>query len=215
MTATLIVPNGIVSRVGLRRSENKVWFYDGWQEFMERFGIGVGYFLVFRYQGNSAFSVYIFNLPSSEINYQSNALSSNVSASHSRQYHIFSDMEDDDSEYGDQLTLNRNVHASGLHTLFTASKCNSSGNYGSEGNMHQFRGYNISQAGNQSTRDIGVQFDIAELKNSLNALWYPDGGSQKPKKRGRKRLKMDPSKFFELRLLSNILVSSFALNLSS
>ncbi|KAL5788441.1 hypothetical protein ACOSP7_005390 [Xanthoceras sorbifolium] len=159
MAATLTVPNGYVSRVGLRRLDNKVWFYDGWQEFMERFSIGVGYFLVFRYQGNSAFNVYIFNLPSSEINYQSNALSSTVAANHSRQYHIFAEMEDDDSEYSDQLTLNKNINSPGLQNLFSGSKYNNSINYASEGNLHQFR----------------------------------DGGSQKLKKAGRKKRKIDPN----------------------
>ncbi|KAK2665187.1 hypothetical protein Ddye_003761 [Dipteronia dyeriana] len=193
MVATLTVPNGNVSRVGLRRAENKVWIIDGWQDFMERYSIGVGYFLVFRYQGNSAFNVYIFNLPSSEINYQSNSLGSTVAANHSRQYHIFAEMEDDESENADQLSLNKNVNSPGLQNLFSGSKHNNNINYASEGNLHQFRGYGNSQAGNQSTRDVGVQFDIIELKNSLNALYSPDGGSQKLKKAGRKKRKIDPN----------------------
>ncbi|KAK0580857.1 hypothetical protein LWI29_007150 [Acer saccharum] len=110
MVATLTVPNGNVSRVGLRRVENKVWIIDGWQDFMERYSI---------------------------------------------------EMEDDESENADQLSLNKNVNSPGLQNLFSGSKHNNNINYASEGNLHQFRGY--------------------------------DGGSQKLKKAGRKKRKIDPN----------------------
>ncbi|KAL9309128.1 hypothetical protein AtNW77_Chr1g0048681 [Arabidopsis thaliana] len=41
---------------GLRKANNKIWFQDGWQEFVNRFSIRIG----FRYK----VTVYIFNLSS-------------------------------------------------------------------------------------------------------------------------------------------------------
>ncbi|XP_017971809.1 PREDICTED: B3 domain-containing transcription factor VRN1 isoform X4 [Theobroma cacao] len=56
VAAALTVPDGHVWRVGIKKADNKVWFQEGWQEFVERYYIRVGYFLIFRYEGNSAFS---------------------------------------------------------------------------------------------------------------------------------------------------------------
>ncbi|XP_022749180.1 B3 domain-containing transcription factor VRN1-like isoform X3 [Durio zibethinus] len=56
IAAALTVPDGHVWRVGIKKADNKVWFQEGWQEFVERYYIRVCYFLVFRYEGNSAFS---------------------------------------------------------------------------------------------------------------------------------------------------------------
>lgn len=162
--ATLIVPNGIVSRVGLRRLDGKVWFYDGWQEFMERYFIRVGYFLVFRYEGNSAFNVYIFNLPSSEINYQPNALSNFEVPNHSKQYHIFAEMEDDDSEYVDQPTINKTFNPPSFQNLLNSSKLSNSVNGAGEANLQRLK-----------------------VK-----LYSQDGETPKLKKPGRKR-KIDPN----------------------
>ncbi|KAL4318218.1 hypothetical protein GQ457_18G016760 [Hibiscus cannabinus] len=41
---------------GIKKADKKVWFQEGWQESLERYYICVGYVLVFRYEGNSAFS---------------------------------------------------------------------------------------------------------------------------------------------------------------
>ncbi|KAE8706592.1 B3 domain-containing transcription factor VRN1 [Hibiscus syriacus] len=73
VAAALTVPDGHVWRVGIKKTDNKVWFKEGWQEFVERYYIRVGYFLIFRYEENSVFRVSIFNLYNSEINYQTNA----------------------------------------------------------------------------------------------------------------------------------------------
>ncbi|GMJ06849.1 REPRODUCTIVE MERISTEM 39, REDUCED VERNALIZATION RESPONSE 1 [Hibiscus trionum] len=86
VAAILSVRDGHVWRVGVRKADNKVWFQEGWQEFVERYYIRVGYYLVFRYEGNSCFSVSIFNLCNSEINNQSN---------HGKQY-PFEELEDDE-----------------------------------------------------------------------------------------------------------------------
>ncbi|XP_057439828.1 B3 domain-containing transcription factor VRN1-like isoform X2 [Lotus japonicus] len=95
--ATLTVPDGNVWRVGLKKADNRIWFVDGWQEFVQRYTIGVGYFLVFLYEGNSSFIVHIFNMSTSEVNYQSAVRSHNEGPIITNYHHIFDDMEDTDS----------------------------------------------------------------------------------------------------------------------
>jgi hypothetical protein len=67
--ATLAVPNGHFWQVGLEKANREIWFHDGWQEFMEHHSIDYGYFLVFRYEGNSKFHVLVFDNTSTEIQY--------------------------------------------------------------------------------------------------------------------------------------------------
>lgn len=66
----LEVPNGVVWNVKLQKDTNgMVWLKEGWNKFKEYYSIGIGYFLLFRYKGNSQFCVFIFDLTSSEIEY--------------------------------------------------------------------------------------------------------------------------------------------------
>ncbi|KAL5788446.1 hypothetical protein ACOSP7_005395 [Xanthoceras sorbifolium] len=67
--ATLTVPNGRVWHVGLAKDGGKIWFYDGWHEFVEYHSISAGYFLVFRYEKISIFNVLIFDITTCEIRY--------------------------------------------------------------------------------------------------------------------------------------------------
>lgn len=144
VAATLMVPNGNVSRVGLKRVDNKIWFYDGWQEFMERYSIRIGYFLVFKYEGHSSFNVHIYNLPSSEINYHSNPYSRAEAPYHSKQYRIFEEMEDDDSEFVDHSTLNETFNSPAPQNLLASSKYKNDINYAGEVNLHRSKGSEIS-----------------------------------------------------------------------
>ncbi|GFY95663.1 hypothetical protein Acr_10g0010480 [Actinidia rufa] len=75
--ATLTTPNGCVWQVGLKKIDGKVWFTNGWHEFVERQSIHVGYLLIFTYDGNLSFRVNIYNMATAEIKYQGNALTSN------------------------------------------------------------------------------------------------------------------------------------------
>ncbi|XVF67655.1 hypothetical protein PTKIN_Ptkin10aG0138800 [Pterospermum kingtungense] len=128
VAAALTVPDGHVWRVGIRKADNKVWFQEGWQEFVERYYIRVGYFLIFRYEGNSAFSVSIFNLYNSEINYQSNAVLG-TQYNHGRQY-PFEELEDDE------------CISPALQNLFGGSKPNNCVNWSGEVNLHAAKGVN-------------------------------------------------------------------------
>ncbi|KAB1199848.1 B3 domain-containing transcription factor VRN1 [Morella rubra] len=67
--ATLTVPNGQIWQVGLEEAQSKIWFQEGWRDFVEHHSIDHGYFLVFRYEGNSNFSVLVFDQTSTEIQY--------------------------------------------------------------------------------------------------------------------------------------------------
>ncbi|XP_022158241.1 B3 domain-containing protein At4g01580-like [Momordica charantia] len=65
----LKVANGAEWKVGVEKSNGKVWFEKGWQQFVEFYSIGVGYFLTFRYETNACFHVTIFDPSASEIEY--------------------------------------------------------------------------------------------------------------------------------------------------
>ncbi|GAB2285206.1 hypothetical protein Dimus_019657 [Dionaea muscipula] len=68
--ARLTVPHtGIVLEVELVKSGDQLWLRRGWDKFMKGFSIGYGYFLVFRYEGNSRFHVIIFDLSATEVEY--------------------------------------------------------------------------------------------------------------------------------------------------
>ncbi|KAH9626878.1 hypothetical protein KSS87_002278 [Heliosperma pusillum] len=66
----LTVPTGETHQVKLVKDNNKLWFRDGWEQFVDRFSIGFGYFMVFSYDGNSNFKVNVFDLTACEISYQ-------------------------------------------------------------------------------------------------------------------------------------------------
>ncbi|KAK2978379.1 hypothetical protein RJ640_016481 [Escallonia rubra] len=72
--AKLVVPNGCVWDVGLEKADKMLWLHDGWKQFMEHHSIGCGYFLLFKYKGNSTFNVVVFDLGACEIHYPTYAL---------------------------------------------------------------------------------------------------------------------------------------------
>ncbi|KAL4347030.1 hypothetical protein GQ457_17G003130 [Hibiscus cannabinus] len=67
--ATLTVPDGRRWLVELWRDNQRIWLDSGWNAFVEYYSISIGYFLVFKYEGNSQFDVSVYNLKASEINY--------------------------------------------------------------------------------------------------------------------------------------------------
>ncbi|XP_057445165.1 B3 domain-containing transcription factor VRN1-like [Lotus japonicus] len=207
--ATLTVPDGTVWRVGLKKADNRIWFADGWQEFVQRYTIGIGYFLVFMYEGNSSFIVHIFNMSTSEVNYQSAVRSRNEGPVFTNYHHIFVEMEDTDSfefmdsspsnltpgslqnkVFGgsvDQLTPGKN-QSPALQNLFNGGSKLNRVNWGDSGSP--FPSKDANSQGNHSTRDIGVQFNAVEFKRSTEELKlrYPNNeeGVSKTVKRKRK-----------------------------
>ncbi|WJX63573.1 hypothetical protein P8452_48442 [Trifolium repens] len=67
--ATITVPDGCVWKMELKKSDENVFFCNRWQEFVEYYSIGYGCYLSFKYEGNSKFSVIIFDATSVEICY--------------------------------------------------------------------------------------------------------------------------------------------------
>lgn len=67
--AKLAVPDGRVWQVGLTKFGRKIWFHQGWQNFVESQSISAGYFLLFKYEKNSIFRVLIFDMTACEIDY--------------------------------------------------------------------------------------------------------------------------------------------------
>ncbi|KAK4794991.1 hypothetical protein SAY86_012985 [Trapa natans] len=145
--ATLHVSDGHIWRVGVRKADNKFWFYDGWEEFSDHYSISMGYFLIFRYEGNSIFNVYIYNLTTSEISYQPHGRgpASGEQYHQVRRYMPWNEMEDEESSDAldvtpqyraipdplkktensssnvDQLSLNQSFNPTPLQSLFNGN----------------------------------------------------------------------------------------------
>ena len=67
--AFLTIPTGMKWIVKLTKRDGEVWFQNGWREFANCHALTVGSLLVFRYEGNSGFSVLIFDATATEIEY--------------------------------------------------------------------------------------------------------------------------------------------------
>ncbi|RZB74315.1 B3 domain-containing transcription factor VRN1-like isoform X1 [Glycine soja] len=205
---TLSVPDGSVWRVGLKKADNKYWFLDGWKEFVKHYSISIGYLLVFKYEGKSSFSVHIFNLATSEINYQSATRSSNEGLHFTNRLKLFEEMEDEDSiEISDsspshlapsslqnqaltgsvdKMMPGKSYTPPALQNLFNGSKLNSI-NWGEGGNAHSSRIANSLD--NRLTRDIGLQFNAVEFKRSTEELKLRASMEERMKKTTRKKRK--------------------------
>ncbi|KAI4357356.1 hypothetical protein L6164_001309 [Bauhinia variegata] len=63
------LPNGGKWEMNWTMHDGQIWFENGWKEFVKFYSISVGYFLVFKYDGNSHFQVLIFDTSCLEIAY--------------------------------------------------------------------------------------------------------------------------------------------------
>ncbi|CAJ1932821.1 unnamed protein product [Sphenostylis stenocarpa] len=205
--ATLTVPDGSVWRIGLKKADSRIWFVDGWQDFIQRYSITVGYFLVFMYEGNSSFIVHIFNLSTSEINYQSAMRNHNEGPCFANYHHIFDEMEDVDSldlssPYLTSGTLQNKgfagsldplasgkSHTPALQNLFNGGSKLNRVNWGDSGSAYSSKGANSQ--GSQSTRDIGVQFNAVEFKRSTEELKLRYSNEEAVNKTAKKKRKSD------------------------
>ncbi|KAL9239752.1 hypothetical protein vseg_014044 [Gypsophila vaccaria] len=105
----LMVPTGETWKVTLTKEDNKLWFHDGWHDFVENYSIDYGYFMMFIYEGNLRFSVHVFDLTTCEISYHGKKESCH---DRSGQVQVIpykrktsdgddDDEEDDDEDHGD------------------------------------------------------------------------------------------------------------------
>ncbi|XP_071724891.1 B3 domain-containing transcription factor VRN1-like [Rutidosis leptorrhynchoides] len=66
----LKVPTGAEWKVGFEKSDHgEIWLQSGFFEFMEHYSIVYGHLLVFKYDGNSKFSITIYDSTATEIEY--------------------------------------------------------------------------------------------------------------------------------------------------
>ncbi|KAK7855989.1 b3 domain-containing transcription factor vrn1 [Quercus suber] len=65
--AFLMIPNGTKWTVKLTKCDGEVCFQNGWFEFASCYALTMGHLLVFRYEGNSQFSVLIFNATTTKV----------------------------------------------------------------------------------------------------------------------------------------------------
>ncbi|KAI4357358.1 hypothetical protein L6164_001311 [Bauhinia variegata] len=63
------LPNGVKWKINWKMHDGQIWLENGWKEFVKFYAISIGYFLVFKYEGNSHFQVLIFDTSCLEIVY--------------------------------------------------------------------------------------------------------------------------------------------------
>lgn len=163
-------------------------------------------------------------MKTAEINYQPTALSSTGGSVY--RYQVFEEMEDDDSveilgssptsividslrdkRFGDsanQLMPGKNCTPL-LQNLFNGSKPKNCMSRSDAGNLHLSKGDDL-QAGNESTRDNGLQFNVTELKKTVDEvkLRSPGEDTRSIKKTMRKKRKVNPGKISELNTVCHI-----------
>ncbi|XP_012465039.1 B3 domain-containing transcription factor VRN1 isoform X2 [Gossypium raimondii] len=190
--ATLNVPSGRLWLVELRKENKRVWLDCGWTVFVEYYSICSGYFLVFRYDGNSHFNVHIYNLNASEINYQSNGLNDSREPGHDK--HL-KDVEDGAFA---QILRSQPTSSSSCFLIdddfdecvdHDRKKRKNSTFLDQKNNVDDLR------ATVQSTRDKGIQFNGVELTSAadeggLNFL----NGTQKNTKEIKQEIEPDEYK---------------------
>ena len=190
---TLILPDGGVWYVGLKKADKKLWFFHGWHEFVEYYSIHVGYFLIFTYEGNSNFNVNIFDLTASEINYPSNDLGSckKCLASGGQE------MNDDDHNTGE-------TSGSGPRVSFRKSiydECVDQQPLGIDYNENLRLAKDVDDLQAtfpSSTRDLGIQFNSRELTDpECEVGWLClDATNEKAYRTKAKRKRNEPGNLF-------------------
>ncbi|KAF2296042.1 hypothetical protein GH714_035812 [Hevea brasiliensis] len=68
----LKVPSGAKWQVQLVKCNGEIWLENGWQEFVEYYSLVFGYFLIFEFEQNCHFNVFVFDKSASEIDYPFN-----------------------------------------------------------------------------------------------------------------------------------------------
>lgn len=93
--ATLTVPDDRIWLVTIRQIDQKLWFCNGWHEFVVHYSICTGHFLVFRYEGNSNFSVHMYVLEPYQLKDPFTMMK--TVKDYSEQHHVFDEIDDADS----------------------------------------------------------------------------------------------------------------------
>jgi hypothetical protein len=67
-----------------KNSNGKAWLDKGWVDFVDKYSIKCGYFLVFKYEGGSRFRVRIFDLSTMEIDYPNSSAGTSAGTSNKK-----------------------------------------------------------------------------------------------------------------------------------
>ncbi|XP_037497676.1 B3 domain-containing transcription factor VRN1, partial [Jatropha curcas] len=185
--ATLTVPDVRMWLVTVTQIDQKLWFCNGWHEFIEHYSICVGHFLGFRYEGNSNFSVYMFVLMPHKIK---DARTVTKPVKDDEKHHVLDEMEGDDSvkildctptcfssdtckpknfnECFNQNTMSKTCKAPLLHN---APKHMDWRNVDHKASHRPLGGSFKSQSSDQDSEDVRLQFFVDEenLHSSKNA----------------------------------------------
>ena len=193
--ATLTVPSGRLWLVELRKDNKRMWLDSGWNVFVEYYSICVGYFLVFRYEGNSHFNVHVYNLKASEINYLSNSLNNSQEPGHDN--HL-KDIEDRDFAeiMGSQPTCSSSYFL--IDKDFDECLDHDRKKYKNSTYLHQKNNVHDLQATFQSTRDKGIHVSGVELRSTADegGLYFLNETQENTKEI---KQETEPSKLHELK----------------
>lgn len=179
--------------MGLEKINDKVWFTEGWHEFVKHQSIRVGYLLLFVYVGNLNFRVNIFDLDAAEIRYQCKTPCSSGGPSCGNRCRVSLKEE---AEHEDSVEILGSFPTCQKPTSLEA-KLNRSGisepQYKADGGTLHLCSV-LSAA--RSTRDVGIQCGYSELMTAAyeTRLHCLSGNPEL----SRKRKRGIGSKLFEL-----------------
>ncbi|KAF5727232.1 B3 domain-containing transcription factor VRN1-like [Tripterygium wilfordii] len=180
-TAKLTASDGRVWPVELLKADNKLWFDNGWQEFVEHYSIRVGYFLIFRYERSSDFKVYVFDLENSEIKYPCNSISSSQELGDDKQSPAPHQKGCDLNKISGSFPPCPNPIPSENKSLDDSRNST----YTADVDCLNVRRKALDFQGTfQSTRDVGIQCNWNELLCTIDAFRtrLPDSAEQRTKK---------------------------------
>ncbi|KAK8698968.1 hypothetical protein V6N13_115067 [Hibiscus sabdariffa] len=182
--AMLTVPGGRLWLVELRKENKRVWLDSGWTVFLEYYSICIGYFLVFRYEGNSRFNVHIYNLKASEINYQPNSLSNSDEPCHDG---IMDSQPASSSSY---FLIDNDFDECLDHDRKKCKNCTS---------LDQKNNADDLRSTFQSTRDKGIQFSGVEVTGAADEVGtYFLSGTQMNTKKIKQEIEPDVDEYESL-----------------
>lgn len=213
---TLIAPNGYRWAMELKRYGRSLWFEEGWHDFVKHHCIQVGQLLVFRFEGNSVFNFYMFNLTAisngpcdtskaslEHIDDEQCPITLGKEAEYDKLVEIFGTSSPDPSpspsgkkafcEFPDQQKFNGSCNGTTIKNFM---------HWFDTENLHPLKDFDnpFKELDKllllKSNRDIGIQIDQDELAKARENpdLQFSNGTDDGARK---KKLKAEPSKFYK------------------
>ncbi|XP_022944492.1 B3 domain-containing transcription factor VRN1-like [Cucurbita moschata] len=205
---TLVVPNGHRWVLELKRHGRSMWFEDGWHDFVKHHCIQVGQLLVFRFEGNSVFNFYMFNLtaisngPCNTSNASSEQndgeqcpVTLGKEAEYKKLVEIFGTSSPDPSPrpsvkntlcgFSDQQKFNGSCNGTSIKNFM---------HWFDTENMHPLKDLDKLQL-LKSNQDIGIQFDGDELAKARENFDFEFSDETNERAR-KKKLKVEPIDYY-------------------